>query len=496
MLCRKIFHGITIEPALFISFIVSTISNLAFSNLIIQKLCYANGTGPVLGVICPEEVAIQKEITLMQPLRSTLEIVFKVVIIIISGNWTWSRKPFFLIPILGHILSDLLCLTATYFWQSSTWHLVLGHGFICGITGTGSLMITGCTLYASDHTAPEDRTLRIAVYKGLFAFSAPVGSLLSGYLTVDCGFYTVFLIGAVGNTISFILICFLVKENPLNNDPGGINSGGSSKNASEACKMNELGMSHVKKKSSMSVDSEEEVYNVQYMIEGERDNVDKTFKSVCKGNKSTEGVEILNENELAICKLETKDSENVESVNDSKTTTELSDAQIQDEKHGEGKVNKSYDTTEPEVKELRNGGAHHHLNPSEETTRNYNDNKNETMLGSYNERKEIAPQGYEQMLDSQDKINVAVQAVQLNPFKTGLKSFKILLRPRGNHRTTIALLMILASTVLSASLMGEFSLLLLYVRAKFGWREKDYGVFTALKAWGSTAGELLIIKSK
>uniref|UniRef100_A0A8D8QEP5 Uncharacterized protein n=1 Tax=Cacopsylla melanoneura TaxID=428564 RepID=A0A8D8QEP5_9HEMI len=490
MLGSKIIHGITIEPALFICFIVSTISTLAFSNLMIQKLCYANGTGPVLGVICPEEVAVQKQVALMLPYGNTLEIVFKVVIIIISGNWTWSRKPFFLIPILGHILTDLLCLAATFFWQSSTWILVLGHGFLSGITGTGSLMITGCTLYASDNTAPEDRTLRIAVYKGLFAFSAPVGSLLSGYLTVDFGFYTVFLIGAVGNMIALILICFLMKETPFNNDPGGELSSGSSKNASEACKMNELGISHVNK-SSISVNSGDKENIVKHVTEGEK--VDKSLESVCNDNKMErdkadletvcndtemkEGVDISNENVLGIQKLETNE-------------TEVNDAKMQDANRFGGTVNKSYETTEPGIKELRNGGAYY-LNPSEEACR-YRENRNGNILDRVGDRKEITADGYEQM-NPQDKINVAVQAVQLNPFKTGLKSFRILLRPRGNHRTTIALLMILASTVLSASFMGEFSLLLLYVRAKFGWREKDYGVFAALKAWGSTAGVLFAI---
>jgi hypothetical protein len=38
---------------------------------------------------------------------------------------------------------------------------------------------------------------------------------------------------------------------------------------------------------------------------------------------------------------------------------------------------------------------------------------------------------------------------------------------------------------------GEYSLLYYYVRAKFGWTEKDYGEYAAYKAWAATVGESL-----
>ncbi|XP_026686814.1 uncharacterized protein LOC113471678 [Diaphorina citri] len=79
--------SITIEPALFISFITSQISQVGRANLVLQKLCYHNGTGPVLGVICPNEVAIQKEVALVDSYRITLVIATKMIILILSSTW-------------------------------------------------------------------------------------------------------------------------------------------------------------------------------------------------------------------------------------------------------------------------------------------------------------------------------------------------------------------------------------------------------------------------
>ncbi|XP_008479817.1 uncharacterized protein LOC103516620 isoform X3 [Diaphorina citri] len=76
-------------------------------------------------------------------------------------------------------------------------------------------------------------------------------------------------------------------------------------------------------------------------------------------------------------------------------------------------------------------------------------------------------------------------------FNLCVNNFKVLVKPRDNYRTTITLLMTLTSVVLSSSLIGEYSLLYYYVRAKFGWTEKDYGEYAAYKAWAATVVPLV-----
>ncbi|KAI5728218.1 hypothetical protein M8J77_013100 [Diaphorina citri] len=456
--------SITIEPALFISFITSQISQVGRANLVLQKLCYHNGTGPVLGVICPNEVAIQKKVALVDSYRITLVIATKMIILILSSTWKTSRIPFFLLPMLGHILLDILNIGCTYWWQSSIWIQALGTGLLTGITGVGTLMLIGCTLYASDNTSPSDRTLRIAIYQGLYAFSVPLGDYTSGYLMVALGFYPVFLISAVGNVISIYLIWKKMKGNDLKAmvdvpEGGRYNSSYVPENEGTCSDQGHI---------SNSGDNPR-VHNVQTGIANRGSEV---IAGVADSGNKTAHVQDTNNSDKSISRhLRDLDADI------DKITVTLDHGILPNSNHLEGTSDSDRHRTGVDSKggltNVHNGI--HRRNDS----RSYGGCDRQIRSG------QDSTSGYQ---------GTSFLSKTFKPlFNLCVNNFKVLVKPRDNYRTTITLLMTLTSVVLSSSLIGEYSLLYYYVRAKFGWTEKDYGEYAAYKAWAATVGVMFAV---
>ncbi|KAL1448233.1 hypothetical protein WDU94_007436 [Cyamophila willieti] len=65
-----------------------------------------------------------------------------------------------------------------------------------------------------------------------------------------------------------------------------------------------------------------------------------------------------------------------------------------------------------------------------------------------------------------------------------LDNFKVLVRRRPHHSRLIVVLCVLTSPLVRSPMVGEYSVLYLFVRYKFGWNEADFGYFAAFKLAG------------
>ncbi|KAI5723937.1 hypothetical protein M8J76_013025 [Diaphorina citri] len=481
MFLKRCVSSITIEPALLITFLTAQISEMGRANLVLQKLCYKNGTGPVMGVICPNEVAVQKEVAVVDSYRVTVMVSTRVLILILSSGWKRSRKPFILLPMLGYVLTDLLNIACTYWWQSSIWIQALGTGLLIGISGVGSLLMIGCMLYASDNTTPAERTLRIAIYQGLSMFCVPLGDYVSGYLMLNIGFYPLFIMSVVGNTISIVLIWKTMKESKLQQDRQALEGWHNKSFVPDPTSAETSGcadqqeINNVDK--SASHNGQEGIANNTYVEDEKGYNiveVENNTEDVQDGNNHDKNNATLNRNG-GLENYKTNWENGVISSGNYLLES-LAKRKVIDKRNETEEAEQIVEVCE--IKEIEPTVQNGTIKRSDyKTFKGYCRWPEKTL-----DKKADAKQY--QLRKSSGLID------KINPFKLCLNNIKVLIKPRDNYRTRITLLMTLVNIVLSASFTGEYSLLYYYVRAKFGWTESQYGEYAAFKACGASIGIL------
>lgn len=267
--------------------------------------------------------------------------------------------------------------------------------FFAGISGIGSLVTMGAILYASDNTTPEQRTLRIGIYESIYACSAPIGSILSGYLVFSYGFYTIFLLSIIGNSIACILLLVMIRETPVK---------GNHKEAAESeevCESKTLPDQKANENSQLSDKNKNDIHHNVKSDELYPRIVE--IQQVNKGTKNKRNKHKLYQESNLAYDSSTNNFERVDPTNGLTAT-----------KNG-GKTNITAHCTE----------------------------------GITVNTKKILKANHE--MNSKSSLSAS-----LNPFKICLHNFRILLKPRGSHRTTVALIMIFITMLLDSSIVGKF----------------------------------------
>lgn len=254
----------------------------------------------------------------------------------------------------------------------------------------------GATLYASDNTTPEQRTLRIGLYESIYACSAPIGSILSGYLVLSFGFYTIFLMSVIGNTIACVLLLTMIKENHLPKD----------------------------------IMQSDEGYDRKTTLPNQITNQDD--------RKSDAAVEHTTHSDDLYPRIV-----EIQTISDKIKK----DKQRSDHKHYE-ESNLANDLSRADNKSNDKTNCYDQTNGKESGVRT-------TNTVNYAER--LSDNTKKMLEDNHNKINAKENLTDsLNPFKICLHNFRILFKPRGSHRTTVALIMIFIIMVLGSSLAGSF----------------------------------------
>lgn len=117
-----------------------------------------------------------------------------------------------LIPLIGQVLTDSLCILNVYFWNWPPQIAALFEAITPGLFGARNMFWVGTISYISDNCANESRTLKYGVINAIFSISTFVGTGLAGFLNVGLGFYGAFLVPISFNLIGLAVGLIFIKD--------------------------------------------------------------------------------------------------------------------------------------------------------------------------------------------------------------------------------------------------------------------------------------------
>lgn len=195
--------NITVEPILICYIIPCVMSALATQNLSLEKACRVN-----LGLkeeVCDalsarnssgynrtEEAAVQSLVATMSAWRNVIQSVVPTIIMLFLGSWSdrhQRRKPCFLLPMSGEIITVCGLLLCTYFFyelpiEFNTFFEAVPSAF----SGGWGVMFMAIFSYISGITSVETRTIRIGAVNLFCNIGITIGYALSGVLYKVMGF--------------------------------------------------------------------------------------------------------------------------------------------------------------------------------------------------------------------------------------------------------------------------------------------------------------------
>ncbi|XP_050538828.1 proton-coupled folate transporter-like isoform X1 [Daktulosphaira vitifoliae] len=203
----------SLETTTFLYSTSLSISAFLQHNLLIRKAC--NPVEP-FGECINGETNAQHVVSVMQSWKAFLQYIIPVFLIILAGPWSDShgnrRRPLMILPIVGQILTDALCIVNAYFWSWPPQVAAVFEGIVPGMFGARSMFWVGVISYISDNTSLEERTLRFGVINATYYISSLIGTGLSGILNIKLGFYGAFAVPISLNFIAVFLIFYFIKD--------------------------------------------------------------------------------------------------------------------------------------------------------------------------------------------------------------------------------------------------------------------------------------------
>ncbi|CAH1709564.1 unnamed protein product [Aphis gossypii] len=183
------------------------------NNLLLLKAC--NSSVPFGD--CPDGgVHAQHVVSVIYAWRAFIQYTIPIVLIILAGPWSDShgrrRKPLILLPIIGQVLTDSLCILNVYFWNWPPQIAALFEAITPGLFGARNTFWVGVISYISDTTTNESKTLKFGIINATYTISTLVGTGLAGFLNVGLGFYGAFLVPIMLNLIAFTVCIILIKD--------------------------------------------------------------------------------------------------------------------------------------------------------------------------------------------------------------------------------------------------------------------------------------------
>ncbi|KAE9530506.1 hypothetical protein AGLY_010968 [Aphis glycines] len=183
------------------------------NNLLLRKAC--NSSVP-FGDCTDGEAHAQHVVSVIYSWKAFIQYTIPIVLIILAGPWSDShgrrRKPLILLPIIGQVLTDSLCILNVYFWNWPPQIAALFEAITPGLFGARNMFWVGVISYVSDTCKNESRTLKFGIINAIYTISTLVGTGLAGFLNVGLGFYGAFLVPIMLNLIAFTVCIILIND--------------------------------------------------------------------------------------------------------------------------------------------------------------------------------------------------------------------------------------------------------------------------------------------
>ncbi|VVC25040.1 Major facilitator superfamily,Major facilitator superfamily domain [Cinara cedri] len=189
------------------------ISRFSQDNLLLQKAC--NSSVP-FGDCAIGEANVQHVVSKINSWKPIIFYATPIMMIVFAGPWSDShgrrRRPLIFLPIIGQVLTDILCILNVYFWEWPPQIAALCEALTPGLFGGYNMFWVGMLSYISDNCPTELRTLRYGIINFLFNISRLIGTGLAGFLNVRLGFYGVFIVPIIINSTAVMIGLVFVKD--------------------------------------------------------------------------------------------------------------------------------------------------------------------------------------------------------------------------------------------------------------------------------------------
>ncbi|XP_063905080.1 probable peptidoglycan muropeptide transporter SLC46 [Zophobas morio] len=235
---RTVLSNITVEPILMCFVLPCIMANLATQNLNMDKACRVNlklddGTCDAMVLRDTErynqsdEVAVQKLVATMNAWKNVIQSFVPSLLLMFLGSWSdrhRRRKPCFLGPIIGEMVTCMGLLFCTFFYyELPVEYNVFFEAVPPSLTGGWFAMFMAIFSYIGGITSVQTRTLRIGAVNIFVNISFTVGNALSGILYKHIGFYGIFSLALLFYLVGFCYGVFVVKEIPSEGTTIGTN---------------------------------------------------------------------------------------------------------------------------------------------------------------------------------------------------------------------------------------------------------------------------------
>uniref|UniRef100_A0A2S2PNE3 Solute carrier family 46 member 3 n=1 Tax=Schizaphis graminum TaxID=13262 RepID=A0A2S2PNE3_SCHGA len=186
------------------------------NNLLLRKAC--NSTVP-FGECTGGEANAQHVVSGIYSWKASIQYTIPIVLIILAGPWSDShgrrRRPLILLPLVGQVLTDSLCILNVYYWNWSPQIAAIFEAITPGLFGSRKMFWVGVISYISDSCTNESRTLKYGIINAIYTISTLIGTGLAGFLNVGLGFYGAFLVPILLNLTAFMVGIIFINDTSL-----------------------------------------------------------------------------------------------------------------------------------------------------------------------------------------------------------------------------------------------------------------------------------------
>lgn len=214
----RLWHKITIEPAVFLFTFAYGFYSIIAQNLLIDRVCTVNLN--LTSEVCDhldhykhDQMEVQKQVTLIVLYTSILSSIPCMILTLLVGPWSDrnGRKPLMIAPIIGCILSQVVLVLIRAFPQARG-EYYLATSIYSFVSGGFATFTTAMYSYIADISRVRGRTARIALLDFCLMLGFPLGVYTSSKVYLVLGYYGVFGITIGIHMINWLFVGLFVKE--------------------------------------------------------------------------------------------------------------------------------------------------------------------------------------------------------------------------------------------------------------------------------------------
>ncbi|XP_045611720.2 lysosomal proton-coupled steroid conjugate and bile acid symporter SLC46A3 [Procambarus clarkii] len=224
--------SITVEPAMFLHGLGSSIESIFYTNLCVDKVClnYYKYGKDVCGNLDSgsyesQQDAVQRMVSTFEVYKHWVEYMPAIFVVLFLGIYsdTRGRRLPILLPFCGSLIKALFLVANSYWWSWPLPMLIVSF-FPYGISGGMIGSLAGAYSYVSDASVDKSRTTRLAITGAMSLVAMSLGKVSGTFIYSKGGYIAIFSTQAIFYAASILYIILRLKEHPSGCSPETMDS--------------------------------------------------------------------------------------------------------------------------------------------------------------------------------------------------------------------------------------------------------------------------------